>query len=230
MAPVKKSLSSPATTEVIASSSSATPSATRPCAIRIRPWVWIAIPRRSRSPKRWPISVARATSGSAVTGSPLNRRTVASRSAAKPSSTQSGRLVRVPLGAREPPGADRRLVPEEVLHAQPRRHPRRRDDRCPPPHSRCTPSGVPRSTPRSVRSTTPRRRTARDPRDVRAARARGTGRTPRTTIPVPPRLARDRCPRCSRSGQPPPCRTRCAGSREQPSPNHRTRGRRTAGS
>jgi hypothetical protein len=34
-----------------------------------------------------------------------------------------GQALRVPLGAREPPGADRRLVPEEVLHAQPRRHP-----------------------------------------------------------------------------------------------------------
>jgi hypothetical protein len=92
MAPVKKSLSSPATTEVIASSRRATPSETCPCSIRIRPWVWIAIPRSSRSPKRWAISVARSASGSAISGSPLNSRTVPSRSAAKPSSTQSGRL------------------------------------------------------------------------------------------------------------------------------------------
>ena len=35
-----------------------------------------------------------------------------------------GQVRRVPLGAREPSGADRRLLPDEVLDAQPRRHPR----------------------------------------------------------------------------------------------------------
>jgi hypothetical protein len=36
-----------------------------------------------------------------------------------------GQLARVPLRASEPSGADRLLVPKEVLDAQPRRHRRR---------------------------------------------------------------------------------------------------------
>ena len=144
--------------------------------------------------------------------SPLKRSTRGLQERGEPELDAVGQVLRVTLGPREPPGADRRLVPEEVLDAQPSPTSTRLADRRPPPRSRCTPAAGPPSIPRSARSTTPRRRTARGRADRRAARARGSGRTPRTTSPRPPRLARGRCPRWRSATPPPPCRTPCAGS------------------
>jgi hypothetical protein len=74
--PVKKVPSSPATTEVIASSSSAIPSATRPASISASPWAWMPMAARSGSPKRRPTSVARSARATASSLSPRARDTV----------------------------------------------------------------------------------------------------------------------------------------------------------
>ena len=92
--PVKYVVSSPATTEVMASSSSATPSATRPWAMSAWPSRWMPIATMSGSESRVPISTARRASVSAPSNSPPKRANVDSRQASKPCWRASGRSRR----------------------------------------------------------------------------------------------------------------------------------------
>ncbi len=110
-----------------------------------------------------------------------------------------GQFIRVSLHAGEPPGADRRLVPQEVLHAEASRHPRgsalvarlrvSRVGLLPGGDRLLHPPGPPGRVGEAFRVLAARGRTAR---------GRGAARTHRTTPSARPPCVLGRSRRCAR--------------------------------